>query len=951
MVKMHEATVKKASKSKPQGTTVSFIPDLKRFGMDKLDDDIVAVIKRRVVDFAATTGMRTTFNGQRINVKNFRDYVRLYVDDSRVFVYEMGRWQVALCPSTEGFQHISFVNNIFTGRGGTHVKEVLGPFEKYIVDEIKKRRNGLTGKVSSRMIREHCMLFVNCLIENPAFDTQTKMYLTLNPKKFGSEFEFDKSAMKKIASSGILDSLEEALLQKSQKALSKYDGKKKNKIHGIPKLDDANWAGTKKSPDCTLILTEGDSAKALAVAGLSVVGRNAFGVFPLKGKLINASKKKTQVLVNTEVQNLVKILGLKVGHVYTSTQELRYGHVMIMADQDVDGSHIKGLLIHLFQTLWPSLLKIGRFMQQFITPIIRVSKRNESKDFFSTGSFNSWKDEVGKEIGLSYKVKYYKGLGTSTSKDARDYFTNLDKHRLEFAESTVDDIERLEVAFGNDSTPRKDWINNYIESGLNANPQWNGKIKYKDFVNDELVIYAWDSVLRSVPSIYDGLKPGQRKVIYAMLNITDKERKVSQLMGIVSEQTNYHHGEASLGQSIIRMAQTFCGKNNLNLLKPNGQFGSRAAGGSDCADARYIFTQLDPVAKALFRAEDNILLERVMEDGLESECKNFYPVLPLVLINGSQGIAMGWRCLIPPHDPHQLVQAITDMLDGKFCPKLHVHYKGYNGKVNEVEKGKVRVDGIITRTDIKELTITELPVGTWTQDYVVFLEALLQNGKINHYQQFHTEHVVKFVITTTDEIAGMEEEKLFTLFKLRKELTSSLVLFDTSGALRTYSSTEDICSDFFIARLSLYEQRRLKVIELSEADIIGKENVIRFIQAINDDRIIVRDVEVATVEEQLQVEGYINIDRLLDLSIKSTTSDRLRHLQRECKTRAKELEEIKTLTAADLWRRDLTQFVNALVKWEKSWEKERLEDRNAKKPNSKGKKRKRVVKKINVSSE
>ena len=667
--------------------------------------------------------------------------------------------------------------------------------------------------------------------------------------------------------------------------------------------------------------------------------RDIFGVFPLKGKLINASKKKSKVLLNTEVQNLIKILGLKIGREYESVQELRYGHVMIMADSDVDGSHIKGLVIFLFQTLWPSLLRISGFMQQFITPIIRVSKGQTTIDFFTMKCFEDWKRGVEGEV---YKVKYYKGLGTSTSKDARVYFSDLGKHRLNFAKSTPDDVERLEMAFGKDANRRRIWINNYIKTDFTSDIKLGTDIWYKDFVNSDLVRYAWDSILRAIPSVIDGFKPGQRKVIYSMLNISDKERKVSQLMGIVSERTHYHHGEASLGQTIIRMAQIFTGKNNLNLLKPNGQFGTRTSGGDDCADPRYIFTELSTVTKSILKSEDNMLLERVIEDGCESEYMNFIPIIPLVLLNGSQGIAMGWRSFIPPHDIHQLVESIRDMLEGKQCPELHVHYKGYKGTVTSLQNGKVRVDGVVKVTGANELTITELPIGFWTQDYVQFIETLIKRGDVTNYQQFHTEHTVKFIISTSEVVMDIDNENLIDIFKLRKEYSASLVLFDTDGKLKSYNSTKQIFSDFFHTRLGLYEQRRCKLIELLEKEVVDKDNVIRFIEDVNNGRIDVRKTEVEQIEELMVEKGYKNIDSLLDLSIKCMTMDRLLRLKRERENRYNKLLEFQNITSSDLWRRDLVQFENELSKWEKMWDKERLEDLNAGKAQSNGHKRKKV---------
>lgn len=169
-------------------------------------------------------------------------------------------------------------------------------------------------------------------------------------------------------------------------------GKKKQKLFGVPKLEDANLAGTKQGSQCTIILTEGDSAKSLALAGIDVIGRDKYGVFPLKGKLLNVREANAkQISENAEIQNLTKIIGLKVGQAYKDVSSLRYGSILIMTDQDHDGSHIKGLIINFIHHFWPSLLKLAGFVQEFVTPIIKVSKGPQTlQTFFTIPEYQRW---------------------------------------------------------------------------------------------------------------------------------------------------------------------------------------------------------------------------------------------------------------------------------------------------------------------------------------------------------------------------------------------------------------------------------------------------------------------------------------------------------------------------------------------------------------------------------
>lgn len=202
-------------------------------------------------------------------------------------------------------------------------------------------------------------------------------------------------------------------------------------LTGIPKLDDANDAGGRNSDQCTLILTEGDSAKALAISGLSVVGRDRYGVFPLRGKLLNVrDASASQVSNNAEIQHIKQILGLQHGKVrcwrggsecvaryrqvhnaaqqYDSVKQLRYGHLMIMTDQDHDGSHIKGLIMNFFHHFYPSLLKLPGFLVEFITPIIKVTRNGKTLAFYTMPEYEAWQESLGGST-RGWKVKYYKG--------------------------------------------------------------------------------------------------------------------------------------------------------------------------------------------------------------------------------------------------------------------------------------------------------------------------------------------------------------------------------------------------------------------------------------------------------------------------------------------------------------------------------------------------------------
>ncbi|KAH6917161.1 DNA topoisomerase II [Coprinopsis sp. MPI-PUGE-AT-0042] len=986
MSKCGKAKITKNSKGE-EYTRITFRPDLKRFGMDTIDDTTVSLLKRRVYDMAGTVrDVKVFLNDERLKIKNFKQYVDMYVNSAQeiaaeksggaaqpkpAVIYEQisPRWEVAYTLSTEGsFQQVSFANSIATTKGGTHVDHLANQIAKNLIASISKKNKGAA--VKPAQIRNHMWLFVNALIENPTFDSQTKEYMTLTASKFGSKPTISDDFIKKVQKSGIIDNVLNWAKFKADQQIKKTDGTKRSRLLGLTKLSDANNAGTRHAKECTLILTEGDSAKALAIAGLGVVGRDNFGVFPLRGKLLNVREARhDQIMKNEEIQNIKKIMGLQHNKDYTDTASLRYGRLMIMTDQDHDGSHIKGLIINFLDHFYPSLLKIPDFLVEFVTPIVRVKKGNKVKDFFTIPEYEQWLEDT--PDARKWESKYYKGLGTSEDKDARDYFSKMEKHMIPFAPTQDGDRDLIELAFSKKKADdRKEWLRQF-KPGTYLDHRLE-EIPYSEFINKELILFSMADNIRSIPSVADGLKPGQRKVIWGCFKRKlKKEIKVAQLVGYISEHAAYHHGEASLGATIINLAQEFVGSNNLALLAPNGQYGTRDVGGKDHAAPRYIFTNTKSITRTVYHPSDDPLLNYLKDDDALIEPEWYMPTVPVVLINGAEGIGTGWSTNLPPYNPKDIVDNLRRLMRGEPVEPMTPWWRGFKGTIKSTGKGKYDVMGVATKINDTTVEISELPIHKWTRNFKEELESLMadakgakekekdkenddgqkkadkRSGMVKDFKEHHDNLNVLFEVSmNAKDLEAAEEKGLIEFFGLTTKIsTTNMILFDFEGKIKKYDTPEEILEDFFPARLAYYQKRKDYQANEIETAYDKINNQIRFIEMIVDKKLSVNNRKKADIVADLRklqfrpfpkvrkakatkpdeepdeedededegIDAITDYDYLLGMAIYSLTRERIDKLKAQAKDKEAELMALLQKSPKDLWNTDLDKF---LEEWE-----------------------------------
>jgi len=862
-------------------TSIKWSWDCEWFGMKGLPQDSLDLLSMHVLNASLLTGLKVTLNGTKLPNKlasyfdlldgsNTTDMLKLDNDHSRVFVI----------PS-DSFEAISFVNGIQTKNGGKHVNAWVDAVCKPVIEKLKGRKSSTASSKSAtsltvKDVKPYFKFLVVTRIPNPEFESQEKNELK-TPVKANPITSYQVT---KIMKWSIGETLKGLMLSKEKKQVTKAIASitSSGKHPVIDGYDKANNAGGSKSKDCTLIVCEGLSAKTFAVDGISKgfkgkKGRDWFGIYPLRGKMLNTrNATPTSIKNNTVVTNLIKIIGLDYGNP-DKLDKLNYGGLCIITDADVDGIHIEGLILNFFHSLFPKLLK-RNFIISMKTPILRVGKTYYFDEHSAKTAFN----KVGKENGKD-KVKYYKGLGAIEPKETDKVFGIK---MLQFEEDEDSD-QSFRIAFDKaESFERKGWLAKYnpnqIKHTLDDEHSEMIKFTISRHLNKELIKFFHDDCKRSIPSALDGLKESQRKIVYAAkkCNLKNSDTKVAQFGADVAKHTNYHHGEENLFKTIIKMAQSFPGSNNIPLFAELGRFGTRLEGGEDAASPRYIKTNVVPQFNNIFNPLDDTLLILREDDGDLVEPYHYIPTIPLLLVNGCVGIGTGWMCNVPQFNPKDIITACKWWMTDRqkfleFVNNMKPWYNGFIGDIEKVDETKFQTKGIYTERN-GVIHVTELPVGLWNSKFQKMLDE-----KEVRYNNRSTPAKVDYEIFADSKFDMKDfEKKMSTSLNL-----DNIVVFDKDDKIAKVTLVElfDMWGD---ARLTLNQKRKASLI----ADIDRRSRIAickrKFIKAVRNKKIDVTSEQkriIAIMKSEGITKDEDDIKMLLDLPIKTLTEERCKELE------------------------------------------------------------------------
>ena len=840
---------------------------------------------------------------------------------SEPIVYESqdGDTRVLILDTPHNGNVISFANGMPTREGGIHVDEWIKAVSRKSKEDIERKTSV---KLNVGDIKRHVTAFISVYVRLPQFSGQTKERLKgPKPKVYVTE-----EMQKTFASWGACEALLKSMQQRRTNKIAKATDGKKVDFVSVKDADDAGWAGTDKSIDCTLYVVEGLSAKSFWVRGLKYYPmqnpRNTLGCYPLRGKMLNPKKKTDEQIIKNKVLNDLKImLGLKEKLDYSDVRnrrKLRYGKVVICADADPDGTHIKGLVIN-FLAGFEGLLE-SQFADAIVTPVMICTKGKAIFKHYSMSEYEKWK-KITPDYS-SYSHDYFKGLGSAKDNMIKDAFATP---RMQRFQCNADDQEVLEVAFGATGAPaRRELYRMLVKVSAEHRLDAIRISRIEDLIYEELILFAIMANRRAIPMLSDGLKDSQRRVVYTALKAKKKFQGVEEFQADVKKTTHYRHGPDSLRQVVVAMAGSYPGGNNVPMLQGEGNFGSRISLGKDASAPRYTSCRPHPILPYLFRAEDNVLLKYEYEESKVIGVHTFYPILPIMMMNGTSGTGWGWSTNCPSYNPMQLiafvryyVQHMKDTRGHKRFnpPDLVPWWRGYTGSIFRKPNFKICNRGIFEDKNAA-CYIRELPIMTSGSAYEKKLNEMVKKGRIRMWKP----------ITLDENCPQYRLEGYEGNFTKHEELhlessipESNMHFMDENFIPRHFHfGPKQLMAQFCKIRYAKYVDRKQKYIPKMEEDCRIMSLKIMFIEDVISERLVLRNRPKAEIMDYMDKKKYPK--EFLKMTLMTITKEKADKLRKELEEKKAEIEDYKQTHPGDIWLKELDELCVQLEEhWPGQW--------------------------------
>ena len=437
-------------------------------------------------------------------------------------------------------------------------------------------------------------------------------------------------------------------------------------------------------------------------------------------------------------------------------------------------------------------------------------------------------------------------------------------------------------------------------------------MQLSNFFNSDFVDYASYDNLRKIGSCIDGLKNASRKVIFTVLEKNIKEPiKVSQLANKVAEYAEYLHG--SLDGVVVNLGQDFAGTNNVPLLQKKGNFGTRFA--QEASAPRYIFTYGSKNLFTLFKKEDFKILKEQMFEGERIEPVFYVPTLPLILVNGSEGVSSGFAQKILPRNPKSIIKYLTNKIQGKRNNKdlLKPFFNDFKGTVEQGETSfQWLIKGKIERTNKNQITISEIPVGYDLKTYIKVLKTLEDNKVILDWDDLSDKEFKFIVKMNPKDLDKLSEDEILDKLKLVKKVTENLTCLNANNQIQEFQSAEEILDYYFKVKMEYLGKRKNYLVQELKTDLDILNAKITFIKAILDKSLVIekqpKDKIVKNLEKIITVKVQDSYDYLLNMPLYSLTLEKIKALTETLKNSKLKLKETQEKTLENFWLEDLEEI-------------------------------------------
>ncbi len=954
---------KVTSYSKPKSyTSISFKPDFSKFGEEGLWEDLhslFAFYAREVAAITGRLGVTVRFNGQNIRIPTWDKFAKCLFPHPKFIqlTAPMGDECIVIevpadsVTSDNVHQH-SYVNGCATHDGGAHVDAWRDALIKRLVKAMNARKSTKTKPiipVTAKHIYPHLHFLVRADVDRPKFENGNQKdrldRIENGQKLYTLTSESMTAAEKKVWTetlSAAADTLMkwpmikeiDTVLRGFQEVKLNNDAMPSNSRRLKMNTEyyvDAPYAGKKGTSHLAILKpVEGLSAKTLVIAGIKHLPeeqRNRYGILPLKGKVINAGKKaEEKVLKNKEIADFIEMMRLRIHMDYSIDENfatLRYGHIELLTDADDDGWHIKGLILTFLWTYTPTLFNRPGFINSHNTPTVKVNlkKPKETMDFYSYKDYLNWASDSQNSNRIKGKPTYIKGLGSTKREDAPALF---DHPRLvEYYHDGDEDDQAMTLAFKETKAgARYQWLTQPIDQHEDAIVE--GRKSLSQFVNQDVIHYYRMTFRRALPCLWDGFKESTRKIFFTFRKKSTLSQNCEKWSGAVGELANYHHGLASLRETILSEVMDFVGANNINwIVSPSVGQGSRLLGGKDHGGPRYVDVKLGPWAALMFPIEDELLLTPNIEDGESVEMLTYAPVLPMVLINESVGIATGCSTNIPGCNPMTVMDYCLDWIEGDGespLPTIRPWYRGFTGTIS-VDGPRWKSEGVLRVCPTRDgwWEITELPIGVWTDKYIAgpFAKLTAEVDKkvkpfILKFENQSNDVLVHILfLPSKDFVPTLENMKL-----IETQSLNNLMVIDEYNVPRKFESLNDMADAFCQWRLPLYKKRREHQLTSIKEHILMLKDKLKYMQAIIDEQLRLNDYEdgqetiaaligLGVTPRQTGQDTHPTFNYLLNMTTRSMTRTHMTTLEDEIVSQTLQFKTLKSQTGKDLWKKDI----------------------------------------------